>query len=304
MKILKINIIGLFLGVSLFSYGQQQKYFSNYHYYNLYAVNAASSVLFKSPEIFLGSSVTNINMEGRPSTVFVSGVLPFKEQNFALGVSFLNDQVGVFSDNSLKLSYAYRIQLRDARSNEEGKLYEHSLSLGIDAGIRFLQDDLLSLDMSEDPTLARNYSKTTPIFGASAMYNHLDFFVGLSVDNLVRTKKSSDVERVNMEQERPFYLYGGYRFWTSNRKLLLMPNILVRHNFETPTIVNYNLRLDYNDTLEAGIGYIDSGAVNFSFGVKLWKKNLHLIYNANLYTTSNFYGSLHGIMLKYCFKRE
>ncbi len=298
MKILKINIITLFLGISLFSYGQQQKYFSNHHYYNPYAVNSASSGLLKSPELFLTSSVTNMNMEGRPSTFYASGIWTFNQKNFALGLSYLNDKVGVFSDNLLKISYAYRLNFKEEQEGSYNNLYEHSLSFGVDGGLRFINDNLLSLEMTSDPLLARNMSKIIPVFGASVMYNHPDFFVGLSMDNLVILNKKEEVNQTKIEQEKPLYLYGGYR-WTMNERLLLTPNILIRHNFETPIIVDYSLKLDFNDMFLASVGYRDSGAVNFGFGVKLFDKKLDLIGVANLYTKSNFFGNLFGIMLKY-----
>lgn len=305
MNILKINIIIVFLGVGLLSYGQQQSHFSNYHQYNPYRVNAAASGLLKSPEIFAGTAVTAMKIDGHPTTFYLSGVLPFKDRNFALGVSYLGDKIGVVSDNLLKISYAYRLDFDDSyRSyyrDSDSRMHEHSLSLGIDAGLRFFQDDLTSLGMTEDPTLSQNHSVTKPVFGASAMYNHPNFFIGVSVDNLVKTKNLSGEDEVNIEEEKPLYFYGGYRLWMFNDSFLLTPNVLVRHDFENSTIVNYNLKMDYNDVLEAGVGYIDYGAVNLSFGVKLFEKRFHLLYATNLYTKSNFYSSSHGIMLKYEF---
>ncbi len=303
MKVLKINIVTLFLGISLFSYGQQQKYFSNYHYYNSYAINSATSGLLKSPEFFLASSVTNMNIEGRPSTFYASGIWTFNQKNFALGLSYLNDKVGVFSDNLLKVSYAYRLNFSKEKEKPYNNLYDYSFSFGIDAGLRFINDNLLSLEMTSDPSLVKNLSEIIPVFGASIMYNHPNFFVGLSMDNLINIhKKSEDANQTKIEEEKPLYLYGGYRFWTMEDRLLVTPNILIRHNFETPIIVDYNLKMDYNNMFLASVGYRDLGAVNFSFGVKLFKKEVDLIGTANLYTKSNFFGNLFGMMLKYNLK--
>ncbi len=298
MNILKFNIVILFLGIGLFGYGQQQKNFPNYHYYNPYAINSANSGLIKSPQLFLGSEISTMNVEGKPSTFYMSGIWTFNTKNFAVGMSYLNDKVGVFSDNLLKVSYAYRLEF-DKRNVSNNRLYEHSLSFAIDAGLRFIQDDLLSLEMTSDPKLAENQSQTIPVFGASAMYNHPDFFVGLSMDNLINLSKKDELDQPEIAQEKPLYFYGGYRFWAMRDRLLLTPNLLIRHNFETPMIIDYNLKFDYNDMFLASVGYRDLGAVNFSFGVKLFEKKLDVLCMTNIYTKSNFFGNLFGLMLKY-----
>ncbi len=303
MNALKYKITLLFLSITFFCYAQQQKKFPYYHY--PYTVNSAVSGLLKSSEIFAGSSITEKNIDGYLSSFYLSGIWTVNNKNFALGVSYLNNKIGVFSDNLLKVSYAYRLNFGDSYNNYERnlpkKFYEHSLSMGIDAGISFFEDDLISLDMIQDPRLAENKSDLVPVFGASVMYNHPFFFLGLSIDNIVNIRKKNSVEYIRIKQEKLLYLYGGYRIWLAYDSLLLTPNILIRHNFGTSTIIDYNLNFDYNDILEGGLGYIDSGTFNLSFGVKIFEKKLSLIYATYIHTKSNFYGNSHELMLKYEF---
>ncbi len=301
MKInLKISI--LFLALNLSGFAQQQSMFSEFHNQNTYAINSASSALLEAPEFFLASNITNMNMPGHPTSLYASGVWTFNHKNFALGLSYTNDKVGVFSDNSLKLSYAYRLNFNNDHrnySNTTTHLYEHSLALSINGGIRFATDNLLDLNLNDDPILNQNQSITNPVFGVSAFYNHPNFFVGLSLDNFIKSDKKDNLNTTINEQDTPLYVYTGYRFSTMNDRLLVTPNILLRHNFQTPIIIDYNLNLDYNNAVLATIGYRDSGAINLSLGIKLFDKKLDLSCMANIYTKSNFFNNTLGLTLKY-----
>src|SRR5688500_13409199 len=114
-----------------------------------------------------------VNFPGRPITTSFSLHGPLMENKMGVGLSILNEKIGVMSRNLIYASYAYRVKV-----HEKGTL-AFGLMGGIDNQINKFSSIRVSDDASAaaDPQFSQNSPNiTAPNFGAGAYYNTRTFY--------------------------------------------------------------------------------------------------------------------------------
>ena len=103
-----IATVLLFLGVTLFTNGQQTPSFAEYNY-NPFIINSAYAGLTKSTEISINNAGFFNNIEGSPKSFSLSGHGSLNRNKVGIGAGIIRDQIGVSTSTSFFASYSYKI---------------------------------------------------------------------------------------------------------------------------------------------------------------------------------------------------
>lgn len=254
----------LFLLSSTCLWAQQDPQYS-YYMYNTMAYNpgyAGSS----------GKICTNLlvrsqwmGFDGAPTTISANANSPFKlfGAEHGVGISFYNESIGEYSNNSFNLNYAYRFSIRN------GKL-GIGLSLGalnnkLD-GAKFLTEGYNDVvhSTSPDPSVPTGKEEIWlfPTMTAGLFYNSDDVFFGVSATNLLGTSQAYEGTGSSGENaggtesgydtKQHYYLTAGYTFQLNNPSFELQPSVLVKSDAASSQI-DLNTNLIYNKRVWGGV---------------------------------------------------
>src|SRR5690606_9822440 len=100
--------------------------------------------------------------------------------------------------------------------------------------------------------------ETIPVIGAGVLYNRVDFYLGLSIPNLLGNRFAS---RNDLDLSTPVYGYFGYRFFTDlYQENSIVPSMLVKYERGAPVQVDLNLATNFKRKFEIGAGYRSSSS--------------------------------------------
>lgn len=297
-----MNKIYYFLGVLLVQVGvlsaQQTPMMAEYNY-NTYVVNPAYAGLVSDAEIAVSHHGFLGDVEGSPQVTSINAVIPFRYKNFGLGVGFTNDKIGVTTNNSVSVSYAYRLDLDGDSRPQWARYRTNAIAFSVTAGFRFFQDDLLSLSITDDPRLNHNVQATIPMIGVGVVYNHDRFFAGFSMPNVIGDFLSDNPDEVQITT--PMYSYFGYRLFTDRfNGNTIRPNVLLKYEKGAPLQADFNVAYSYKNSLEVGVGYKTVSAFNVMLGANVLQ-NARIMYNFTYGFGNYILKSQHGFLLSYRF---
>jgi len=167
-----------------------------------------------------------------------------------IGLQILNDRTGPLNRFSAYATYAYHL----------GISTRTSLALGFSAGISDLSLDRSKLffDVPVDPVVytSGELNRIKPDFGAGLWLYSADFFAGFSALQLIPQKIAfTDKVAPNPGKLVP-HLFGqaGYRFLL-NEDFNLIPSVMVKYVDPLPVQFDFNVKLQYQDLLWAGVSH-------------------------------------------------
>jgi type IX secretion system PorP/SprF family membrane protein len=219
-----------------------------------------------------------------------------------LGLSFLDDKIGYFSNQAFHLQYAYRKPLSNG-----------TLSVGTDIGfvsLGFSGDSIANHqitlgeahNLTSDPEIP-----TSSVVGVSfdmslgVMYTTDKWYAGLSYKHLNKPVIRWG-DRTEFTQYGMGYLTGGLNLRMANPKYTIKPGMLLKTDFSVWSC-DLSTRIDYDEKYWGGISYRLLDAVVLLGGVNIGS-GLSIGYSVDISTnkliTSN-YGS-HEILLSYSFE--
>ncbi|WP_177761759.1 type IX secretion system membrane protein PorP/SprF [Flavobacterium sp. I3-2] len=218
----KINtlIIGILLLGCAKAHSQQDSQFTQYMY-NTININPAYAGSRGAMSIYGMHREQWVGLDGAPKTNAFSINTPIKNSKLGLGVSFINDEIGVSKDNTISVDLSYTIDL----NNRDSKL---SFGLKGSANILDVRFSDLNQQHSSDPKFSKNIeSQFTPNIGAGVYYHTQKSYIGLSVPNILQTDRYDDNMYATVQTRMNFYLIGGYVF-DLNPNLQFKPALLLK----------------------------------------------------------------------------
>lgn len=289
------NIVVFFLLILNVTYSQQTPVFSEYHF-NPFLVNSAYAGL-TAKEINATHNGSFGGFDGAPQTSSLTFTSDVPYQTIGYGFGVINDEIGVTKSTSVYGVFTARIEFDHAERRADWEIYDmHVLSFGLNAGVQFYRDDLLSLAIETDPNFNANINIVIPTIGASIIYNRANFFVGFSSPNLIGTSLANTSL---IELNSQWYGYSGFRFFADKfEKILLKPSILVKYQNGAPLQTDFNLSAVYENLFELGLGYRTTAALNAFISFKI-KEQFKVITSYSWATNNNPINSRYGIGLKY-----
>jgi type IX secretion system PorP/SprF family membrane protein len=293
----KIILLVFFFLSILKATAQQDPHFTQYMN-NMSVVNPAYATA--TPAILnLGSLYRYqwAGIEGAPKTLTLFAHTPIN-QNIEGGFSLVSDNIGdgAKKETNFFADFAYVLQL-----NEKQKL-----SFGLKAGFSSISTNfngfqLNSGDTSTDKAFSENINETVPNIGVGAYYFTDNYYVGLSVPNLLSAEHIKSRPDINSfgPQEIHTYFTGGYVF-DINEAFKLKPALMAIFVKGAPVSVDLTANVLYNEKFELGAAYRFGDAVSLLMNVNV-TPNLRVGYSYD-YVTSNlsqFSSGSHEIVLLY-----
>ncbi|MBS1652916.1 MAG: type IX secretion system membrane protein PorP/SprF [Bacteroidetes bacterium] len=242
-----------------------------------------------------------LNFPGRPITTTFSLHGPLMQNKMGLGLSVLNERIGVLNRNLIYASYAYRLKLNSTSNLAFG------LMAGVHNQVYKFSDLKTNNDGSVDPILGQNSpSILSPNFGFGIYYTTKTFYAGLSIprmiDDQLRFMNGDPKASLNFSPTGYHYYFTLGNVFTINNDLKLKAQTMVKAVQNSPLQVDANVNLLIKDLLWVGAGYRYNAAAVALIGINITPQFLvSYSYDYALNSIQNYsYGS-HEIVLNYLF---
>lgn len=235
-----------------------------------------------------------VNFPGAPKTFSATVHSGFLKNKVGLGLTIINDKIGVHQDQYVYLSYSYKL-----------KLPIGSLSLGLSGGFNYIESDftLTNPKNLNDPFFFKAQA-FNPNFGAGLFYTNRDFYFGLSVPYLLNSELLTDFEGTLSEAKRTrnYFITAGNTF-DINPEMKIIPSTLLRFQEGSPLSFDLSANLILKEAVGLGLTYRLSEGMIYMFELKI-NENFHVgyAYDMTVSTISQFSNGSHEFMLNYRIK--
>ncbi|MDB5256250.1 MAG: rane protein [Chitinophagaceae bacterium] len=273
-------------------YSQQGSLYSQYMFNGL-VLNPAYAGSQESMSISALFRKQWTALDGSPSTGIFSAHAPLNNKKIALGLLFVNDNIGVTQQTGGDLMYAYRISFSETRK----------LSLGLQAGFARLSSQYSSLTVKDpnDPSFSSSGAYNYLYFGTGIYYSSKRFYAGLSAPHANRITLGQTFSTDENSQSRNYFLTTGYVF-TLSPSFKLKPSTLIKATDGWSSQIDFNCTLLYEDVFWIGVSYRTFSALSFMAKVQLTNQlSAGYAYDNALGDLSVIGGGGHEFMLTYNF---
>jgi type IX secretion system PorP/SprF family membrane protein len=232
-------------------------------------------------------------LKGAPKTQVLSIHSPLKIENIGLGLTVLNDELGVTKNTGVYADMAYSIKVNKKNNR---------LAFGLKAGVDFLRQDFSNLRVNDNTdelyTEGFNYRKNLFNVGAGIYYYGKRHYLGVSTPRLVKNKINVNVDQKAL-QENHYYFFGGVVI-KLNPAINMRPSFIVKYVNNAPLSIEGNLSFLFYDKIWIGAMYRHEAAtgLNIMYNVS---QNLRIgyAYDYQLTSLQKFSQGSHEIMLSY-----
>jgi type IX secretion system PorP/SprF family membrane protein len=248
-------------------------------------------------------------IQDAPMTTCFSFSSPFVigKSHHGVGVRFMNDRFGLFTNQSLYLGYAYKFRIGKGR-----------LAIGVDAGFLNLSFASDSVDTGagndeyhdeHDPAIP-NAAGGASEKGVSGMgfdmnigvyYTTSKWWAGVSYAHVMQPTLEWGSENTEISVNGTMYIAGGYNWQLKNKDWMLLPSMMVQTDFRSWD-VNLTMLAQLKKRYRFGLGYRLAGSVNVLLGMDI-VNGLQIGYTYELPANTllkESYGS-HEVYLAYGF---
>ena len=289
-----IFIVCLLLS-SLTANAQQDAMYTQYMF-NTLAINPAyaGSRNVTSATALFRNQWTGI--AGAPKTGTLTVDAPILDKRLGVGLQIFSDKLGITQTTGAVVSAAYRIRL------DEG-----TLAFGLQGNVNQFRADYNSVNLNTDvydPAFAYNVNKVLLNFGTGVYYNSDRFFVGLSVQDIVKNRLTDfTTNNADFRQTQAMHLFlsSGYVFDLSD-DFKFKPSFLVKGVRGAPIEGDINATLWIKDVIGIGAQYRTSADVAGLVEIQATPQ-IRIGYSYDYSTTALRFSNSgsHEIMLRYEF---
>lgn len=220
-----------------------------------------------------------------------------KEKNKASwGISYLSDRVYVENLGIVAIDYSYRLSL-NANTN---------LHLGIKAGANYNNIDVAGLDritQESNPNLIGIENYINPLVGVGALLKHEQYFFGVSIPNILNSKryKEQDGLAITATDKPHLYTTAGFHIKLSNA-LKLSPSAVYRMVNDAPNQITAIAKISLQEKVSLGVGVSNNDYISTMLIVKLNKIDLGFGYEIGQRTSATaLRANTNEMMLRYRF---
>ena len=237
-----------------------------------------------------------IGITGAPQTMTLAVDAPFLDSKLGIGMTIINDKIGVTKETKFMTSYAYKISMG-----------EGILSLGLGAGLMTTNtawSDLTVIDPGDDYYLIDSRVFVVPDFTFGTYYSNQNFFIGLSIPKLLGYDFNFNKNRYSLT-----FNPGDYNYMLNTGHLLnisarvkLLPSVLVTWTPEAKLLYDINAHLSIIDRMWLGATYRNNRSVAglFQFSVNEQLK-IGYTYDFDIGKLGRYSNGSHEVMLRYQF---
>lgn len=289
---LKTIVLG---GVGLFcmtqTYAQQDPQYTQYMY-NHSNINPAYAGSREGLNIFGLYRTQWVGLEGAPKTATVSVNTPLGDSGLGLGVSFVNDHLGVMDDNTLSIDLSYAIDLN----------YEYKLAFGLKGSGSLLDVNYSKLNIYNptDPVAEDDVkNEFTPNIGAGLFLYSDKAYLGLSAPHLLTRSRYDDNNVKTLREKMHLYLTGGYVF-DLNPNLKFKPAAMVKMVQGSPLQIDVSTNFMFVDKFTVGAAYRWDASVSGLVGFQV-SENIFVGYSYDAETSklARYNSGSHEIFIRF-----
>ena len=245
----KIKILSALLAlVSLSATAQQDPQYTHYMY-NTININPAYAGSRGALSIFGLHRTQWAGLDGAPTTNAFSINTPIADSKVGLGVSFVNDKLGVMTENTVSVDFSYTLDLGGRQANK--------LSFGLKGSANMLDvaySKLLIYNPNDSQFQHDISGQFTPNIGAGVYWHNEKSYVGLSVPNFLQTTRYNDNIQSTMTQRMHFFLMGGHVF-ELNPMLKFKPAVLFKAIEGAPLQTDVTANFLFSEKFTLGAAY-------------------------------------------------
>lgn len=228
-------------------YAQQDAQYTNYMY-NTISVNPAYAGSRGTLSIFGLHRAQWVGLDGAPKTNTLSINTPIQNSKFGLGVSLVNDKIGVMKENALSVDVSYTIDL---------DRYNNKLSFGIKGSMNLLDviySDLNLYNQSDVKFSEDINGQFTPNIGAGVYFHNDKSYLGVSVPHFLQSDRYNDNLYTTMQTRMHVYFIGGYVF-DVNPNIKFKPAFLFKAVEGAPLQADFTANFLFNEKFTLGGAY-------------------------------------------------
>lgn len=290
----KTGIITALLALVSFTsaHAQQDPQYTNYMY-NTININPAYAGSRGALSIFGLHRSQWVGLEGAPTTNSFSVNTPIADSKVGLGVSFVNDALGVMDENTLSVDFSYTLDLNNRGSK---------LSFGLKGSANLLNvaySDLNKYNPNDPQILNDVQNEFTPNIGAGIYWHTEKSYVGFSVPSFLQSTRYNNNIQSTMQQKMHYYLMGGHVF-EINPMLKFKPAFLVKATNGAPLQADVTANFLIHDKFTLGGAYRWDAAWSALVGFQV-SDGLFIGYSFDGETTklTNYSSGSHEIFVRF-----
>ena len=191
-----------------------------------------------------------VGIDGAPVIETFSAHAPLRNKKVGLGISVLNETIGVTHDLGVYANYAYRVPMING-----------SFALGLQAGVINHQEQLLDVKTQEDGDnsfIANTPQLTLPNVGFGTYFSKKHYYVGFSIPRLLQNQVDITSSKMVTNQVHisywHYYLMGGYVYDVTDG-VKLKPTFMIKAVSGAPLEADIGLHALFNNVFWFGASY-------------------------------------------------
>jgi len=238
-----------------------------------------------------------VGLEGAPQTTSVSIDQAIFGKKAGWGIQIYDDKLGVEKADGINLMTATRI-----RVSEHG-----IISGGLSFGLMNYRIDLMNVVnryTTTDPSFYSNFNKWTPSIGLGLYYNTDNFYAGISIPNILKSRLSAfDVIKSGLQKinAKHIFLTTGIVI-PINENIKLKPSTMIKMVEGAPIEADLNTNIWLHDLFSVGLSYRTGDAVIGMAEIQA-TENLRFgyAYDVTLSPLKYYNNGSHELMIRYEF---
>jgi type IX secretion system PorP/SprF family membrane protein len=282
-------------GTVLTAHAQQGAQFTQYMFHPI-VINPAYTGADEALKVSLINRSQWSSVDGAPVTqgLYANGL--FQRQHVGLGLSFVNDKIGIHRNQDLRGMVAYHLPVSKGAT----------ISFGMQGGLTMSRSNYGALNMTStslDPQLAAAaVSRTVLTMGMGIYYRSERLQVGLSVPSMIPyTTALNDTLSVKWNRMN-YMLYAKYGI-PIGESMRLEPSLLLKYYPGVPLSFDINTCLVIRNALTLGLSYRKKESVDFLMKAQLTKQlQFGYSYDHVVGDVASVSRATHEISVSYLFK--
>jgi len=257
-------------------------------------INPASTGAKQNLNAALFYRAQYVGFQGAPKVAGFNINAPIAKGNSNIGLSLINDQIGVNQFTDISLNYSYRLKFSE----------KSQLSFGAAAILGLIQSDFASVQTNgiADPTFSSNTPTiVAPNFKFGMYYQFDRFYIGVTTPKILENAISYSGNYVNNNRfnssQLHLYAQAGYRF-TLGQNTDLHTSVLFKNVSGAPMQLDVNALFEFKKTFGIGFSVRSNGDLSPIIQCSIAKMfKLSYSYDYALNALSDYSKGSHEIML-------
>lgn len=244
-------------------------------------------------EEFVRGSINSFSSRGyNPMSRSFVNTYTAAEPHHGIGLVAMTDKAGLIRQSNAAVTYAYHLGLSS----------EVNLSVGASAGVNFLTFNATNIiaEHGSDPLFSADYNnRFRPDVGIGLWLYSPRFFIGASAKQLLGKRSTiEDNKSVSLPyQSTSIYATAGYKIFL-DEDIAMIPSFLASYRKNSPTAVDVNLKLAYQDKFWVGTSYRNNDSFSLLAGFNVGSiVNLSYSYDVNTSALRSVNNGTHEIVL-------